>query len=153
MRKIINQLIGLFLLITVFLAALPTQARNASGDILPPRPTLTPTPQATAVSAPTAAPDRQTAVASIRLAADGDTTGWQTAVEWQDSNRNWHLVAGWQAPFNQYNQVVWAVAQSDYGKGPFRWVIFRNGETIDDSLEFYLPLTTNKIVSRHITLP
>ena len=153
--KNITRLLSLFLLALLFLISLPVFAYNmADTGTRSPRPTLTPTsPAATPVT-----PAGQTAVATIMLIADGDVEGvetavLQTAVEWQDHQGNWHLVEGWQAPFDEYNQVIWAVAADAYGKGPFRWVILDDGTMIDNSPDFYLPLSAHEIKITHIGNP
>ncbi len=126
--KILTSLLGLLLFIALFFSSLSTSPTNAAyADV---RPTLTPTPLATA------APAQQTAVAGIVLISDGDVDGLQTAVEWQDEYGNWHGVEGWQAPFNKYKQVTWAVAAANYGKGPFRWVVYENDVAIENSSNF-----------------
>jgi len=148
--KNITRLLGLFLLALLFLASLPALAYNmADGGTRSSRPTLTP-------ALPTTTPvvhEQQTAVASIILIADSDMGDWQTAVQWQDHKEKWHVVEGWQAPFNKYNQVAWAVAEDEYGKGPFRWVIL-DGDTItDSSTDFYLPLSAAESVIIHMGNP
>ncbi len=140
--KILTSLLGMLLFVTLFFSSLSTSSTNAvHADA---RPTLTPTPLADAAAA------QQTAVASIVLISDGDVDGLQTAVEWQDNNENWHVVEGWQSPFNRYKQVTWAVAAADYGKGPFRWVVSRSDMVIMRSSDFYLPLSGNESVVTHV---
>ena len=143
------KLIGLPLLALLLLVTLPALAYNMTdADMHSPRPEL-PTRTPTAVP-PTITPKQPTAVASIVLISDGDVDGLQTAVEWQDNSGNWHVVEGWQSPFNKYKQVTWAVAAADYGKGPFRWVVSRSNMAIMSSSDFYLPLSGNERVVTHI---
>lgn len=142
-----TRLLGLLLLALLFLASLPALAYNMADDgTHSVRPTLTP-------ALPTATPvahEQQTAVAAIVLISDGDVGGLETAVQWQGEYRNWHTVEGWQAPFNEYKQVTWAVAAADYGKGPFRWVIYENDVAIENSSDFYLPNSGDDVVITHV---
>ncbi len=150
------RLLGLPLLAFLLFVALPAFAYNmADAGTHSPRPEL-PTRTPTAVS-PTIAPEPEqqtkTAVSSIILIADSDMSELQTAVQWQDSKEKWHIVEGWQAPFNTYNQVTWAVARNDYGKGPFRWIILDGDTMVDNSSDFYLPLSAHETKITHIGNP
>jgi len=151
--KTFARLLGLLALALLLFASIPVFARNMSmADIQIARPTLTPTPSIYA----TAQPKQERAVASISLIADGDgleTAVYETSVEWEDEHGNWHIVESWQSPFNEYKQVVWAVAANDFGKGPFRWVVYQNGVVIKNSSIFYLPPSNNEIVAIHIDIP
>ena len=144
--QIINRLTGLFLLIFLFFVSIPTFAWGTVSNDIPPRPTLMPTP---ATQIPPEL-EQQTIVSSIILISDGEVEGLQTAVEWQDEYENWNVVEGWQAPFNEYKQVAWAVAAVDYGKGPFRWVVSQNDVMIESSSAFYLPSSSNEVVATHV---
>lgn len=151
--KNITRLLGLFLLAVLFLVSLPAFAYNMTdGSVRSPRPTLPPTmtPIATAVS------QQQPTVASIVLIADGDlytTAVYETVVEWQDEDGNWRVVEGWQSPFNEYKQVTWAVAANNFGKGPFRWIIYQNKVALNTSSNFYLPRSNDEVVTLHVDVP
>ena len=71
-------------------------------------------------------------------------------VQWQDREGKWHDVAGWRGGLNEIvidekgkivGQRVWWVDQADLGKGPFRWLVYRDrkGALIATSDPFYLP--------------
>jgi hypothetical protein len=76
-----------------------------------------------------------------------------TVIQWQDAWGNWHDVEGWRGTLDGVSitesggdeDVVglktWWVAESDLGKGPFRWVIYQNegGQLIGTSEPFQLP--------------
>lgn len=145
--KILTPLLGLLLFVALFFISLFAFSQNvAYADT---RPTLTPTSPATY-------PKPETTVASITLIADGDgleTAVYETAVEWQDEHGEWHTVEEWQSPFNEYKQVTWAVAANDFGKGPFRWVVYQNEVAIKNSSDFYLPRSNNEVVTLHIDTP
>jgi hypothetical protein len=81
-----------------------------------------------------------------------DPAFW-TVVQWQDTNGGWHDVDGWQAPFDEQHQVAWGIAPDDFGKGPFRWVIYegQGGAMIAASDPFTLPASAGEAV--RIQLP
>lgn len=63
-----------------------------------------------------------------------------TVVQWQDNTGEWFDVYGWQAPF-EGESLIWWVAPSNFGQGPFRWVVYKNSNKTEllGSQEFYLP--------------
>lgn len=122
-------LLGILFISLVTITGMASGAARASGE-LPPRP-------------PTATP-----VAQIILEGKPATqvSGEQWAVvQWLDGLGNWQLVDGWQGQFEKRGQnmeVIWWVAPGDYGKGPFRWVVYeRKGSEriVAISQPFYLP--------------
>jgi len=113
----------------------------------PPPPTWTPGPAPAKTPVPTPTP-RHPGGAWIRLRVrGGDGSGnWWTEVQWQDEEGKWHPVEGWQGPLERLDGEwgrVWWVSQSQFGTGPFRWVIYRRqgGEPVALSDPFTLPET------------
>lgn len=110
-----------------------------------PPPTWTPGPAPAKTPVPT---PRHPGGAWIRLRVHGgDRSGnWWTEVQWQDEEGEWHPVEGWQGPLERLDGEwgrVWWVSQSQFGTGPFRWVIYRGqgGEPVVLSAPFTLPET------------
>jgi hypothetical protein len=82
-----------------------------------------------------------------------DSAHWQdvwTVVQWQDAWGNWHDVEGWRGTLDGVSvakggdvvgQKTWWVAESDLGKGLFRWVVYRSegGPQVGASEPFQLP--------------
>jgi len=80
---------------------------------------------------------------------------WQelwTVAQWQDNEGRWRDVEGWRGTLDRVvvdeeEQVVgrktWWVAESDLGRGPFRWRVYRSqgGRLLATSDEFTLPET------------
>ncbi len=67
--------------------------------------------------------------------------GYWTVVQWQDPEGNWHNSDAWQGELDGNKQKLWWVAESDFGRGPFRWVIYESHEGVElvRSSPFYLP--------------
>jgi len=78
-----------------------------------------------------------------------------TGVQWTDGAGNWHDVEGWQGAFNHPNHISWFVEQKDFGKGPFRWVVYtsQGGALLAVSSLFYLPINANETVRVEAILP
>jgi hypothetical protein len=91
---------------------------------------------------------------AITLRAYPVEPDYWTAVEWQDAQGGWHIVEGWQAPFDDQNQVAWGVGTDNLGKGPFRWAIYQGqgGPLVATSESFYLPASTGEAVGVQIPL-
>jgi len=102
----------------------------AASAALPPRPT----PAPIAIPAPRYG-------GLIVLTIDAPVSGLWTTVEWQDALGGWHLVEGWQGILDEGDVKVWWVAPEDFGKGPFRWVVYqaRGGPVWGTSASFFLP--------------
>ena len=139
------------------ISLLPPRPTPDPAPTLPPRPTPEPTPRSTS-------PSRLPAGGFIELRFQTTQERiwslghWQelwTIVQWQDHWGDWHDVEGWQGTFDEFDvcyqneggetvcegQKVWWVAQADFGKGPFRWVVYRGpgGRLFAQSESFYLP--------------
>jgi hypothetical protein len=73
--------------------------------------------------------------------------GW-TVVQWKDA-AGWHDVDGWQAaPGSRW--VIWNVAATEFGKGPFRWAVYEGRERKDllgCSQEFNLPAKPGELLN------
>jgi hypothetical protein len=103
--------------------------------------------------------DAQASGGTIKLLAQfpsswpWDKTDWQdlwTIVQWKDNKEIWHDVAGWQGTLDTVEtgmgdvivgHKTWWVDESDLGKGPFRWQVYRNvgGQLLTTSEPFDLP--------------
>lgn len=120
--------------------AAPAQAGSTA---LPPRPT--PVPTAVTVSAIKGG--------LIRVRVDTALTALWTSVEWQDAAGNWHLVEGWQGMLEADHTKTWWVAEADWGKGPFRWVVRdrREGQSLGVSSAFKLPVNDRQVVEIKLT--
>ena len=79
--------------------------------------------------------------------------GAWTSVEWQDAVGNWHVVTGWQGTLEADRTKTWWVAEADWGKGPFRWVLYdqRGGQSLGRSEAFYLPANHRQVVEITLT--
>ena len=114
----------------------------------PPRPTLTPTPSA--VTSPKSS--------YLELHVPGDNKYLWTAVQWQDSAGNWHTVEGWQGILDNIHEHVgikqWQVYPRDYGKYPFRWLVYQSqgGKLLTTSYSFRLPGANQRVIVE-VTLP
>ena len=134
----------------------PVQAGPAA---LPPRPT----PE----SRPGHAPEMLMNGAAIDLHVQF-APGWRwarfpwqelyTLVQWQDSQRIWHDVEGWQGTLDDIvdgeGRKVWWVADADQGAGPFRWLVYDRyrGKVLAASAPFHLPEASNQVVIVQVQL-
>jgi len=132
-RLILTLLIGLVGLWTLTLfSTLP-----ANAGPLPPRPTPGPTPVVIIGQV------GQGAAIELHVLAARST--WWTVVQWQDAQKNWNTVAGWQGIFDEIKAGIgtklWWVVLTDLGKGPFRWAIYesKGGKLLAVSEAFNLP--------------
>ena len=132
-KRLMMLVIGLLSLWTLTLFSTLT----ASAGSLPPRPTPGPTPVVIS--------GQPGQGAGIELHVSAAHSTWWTVVQWQDAQKNWHTVTGWQGSFDTITSgvgsKVWWVATTDLGKGPFRWAIFANqgGQLLAASQPFDLP--------------
>ena len=136
---------------------------------MPPRPGPTPTPLPS--PSPTPLPSGEVSVvegAYIELWAEfgdedmGWTVGsWQdlwTVVQWQDCLNDWHDVVEWQGTLDSYKAgvawKVWWVDAHDFGKGPFRWVVYgaEDEGAMLHSAEFSLPHSIGERVVTEVSL-
>lgn len=81
------------------------------------------------------------------------TVDWstvQTGVEWQDGNGGWHAVDGWRGRLDELytdgGRKTWWVGQEYLGAGPFRWVIYQDGEMRAASEGFTMPASQGHLV-------
>src|SRR5512143_1602836 len=132
-------LIGLLCSLVMTMSLLtPNQT---SVQALPPRPTP-------ATVTPTAAPSSYVREGGlIELHVHPLQTGLWTLIQWQDARGQWHDVDGWQGTLDGDLQVWW-VAPRDFGKGPFRWQVYRSygGSLLATSQAFSLPRRTGATV-------
>jgi hypothetical protein len=83
-----------------------------------------------------------TLVARVPNAPAGAWAG----IQWQDGLGGWHDVSGWQGPMTlqpttNVSTRQWAVYPKDYGRGPFRWVVYseQDGAVWATSTRYNLP--------------
>ena len=106
---------------------------------LPPRPDPQPVPPST-LPAPSSDKSESPVGCYIDLQVHApQSMGW-TVVQWQDDQGNWHDVEGWQGTLDAGHKKWW-VDLKDFGRGPFRWLVYRDdpGEPQFMSEPFYLP--------------
>ncbi len=106
--------------------------------------TMTLTPKSAAAA--TAATPAGFGFSTITMQAPGAPAGAWVGVQWRDLVGSWHDVEGWQSALDMSGSTSvpfkqWAVFPKDYGRGPFRWIIYaeRGGAILATSQKFYLP--------------
>lgn len=74
------------------------------------------------------------------LPAGVKVIGLKAVVQWQGPKGEWYDVEGWQSVLTSPN-ITWWVAPTDFGKGPFRWVLYRSYSTqpVQSTEPFWLP--------------
>jgi len=157
---LIASIIGTLLLVTLLPALV-----QAAPPALPPRPTLQPTLQPTSQPTPQSVPHSVPVGSLIDLRFQFPETGldfqWQelwTVVQWLEGKEDWHNVEGWQGTPDEVNnsegKKVWWVAKRSFGKGPFRWLIYRSrgGDLLATSDSFYLPDSADSEVWVEVSL-
>ena len=75
---------------------------TAGAAALPPRPTPGPTPTAI----PVVVGGQPGQGAAIELRVPGAESAWWIVVQWQDTQKNWNTVAGWQGIFDEIKSDV-----------------------------------------------
>lgn len=136
---------------TVLLLSLSSSLPQTALADLPPRKE---TPTVTLPSRPK--PDRAAEAerpvgAYIELRVQPAQAGLWSVVQWQDAAGNWHDVEGWRGTVEGVR--VWWVAEADFGKGPFRWVIYQgqDGPRLATSTPFNLPSEANQTVQIQVS--
>lgn len=146
-RLILMLLVGLVGLWTLTLFSTTTVSAGA----LPPRPTPGPTPVIVS--------GQPGQGASIELHVPAARSSGWTAVQWQDAQKNWNTVTGWQGTFDEIKSGVgsklWWVAPADLGKGPFRWAIYSapGGQLLAASEAFNLPARSKTKTIVTVSMP
>ena len=128
----------------------PARVHDPSPD-LPPRPT----PVASPVPAAPVEKRRKTGgLIEVRAHFEpgGSWSAVDTLVQWLDVSGTWHDVPGWRGEFDDVNgsegRKAWWVDESHLGRGPFRWVLYRqaDGEVLATSDPFDLPSSPGHVV-------
>lgn len=95
---------------------------------------------------------------TITVIAHGAPANAWVSVQWQDGLGQWHAVDGWQGELDRSDdsQVAfkqWGVRSTEFGQGPFRWVIYteQGGSVWAISPKFDLPDTANANLTLHLT--
>ena len=107
--------------------------------LAPPQPTVPP---------PVVAPTPLPTVGFIVLQVEPPPqAGAWAAVQWQDAQGTWHDVEGWRRPL-QMGKQIWEVFPSEFGKGPFRWLVLQGqgGPVLGESSPFFLPSSIGQTV-------
>lgn len=88
----------------------------------------------------------------IALRMPTASEGLWTVVQWQDQTGAWHDIDGWRGMLDGGRQKVWWIDPADFGKGPFRWAVYReqNGQLLTSSSSFDLPRAAYETVSAEI---
>lgn len=147
MKKQIRSLrlavLSLFLCIIASLLVLPSMVYAE----LPPRPTR----------APAESEDRELeqevqTLPLILQVTPGTNEVW-AAVQWQDAQGKWHDVSGWRGSV-VHGRAIWWVEEKDFGKGPFRWVVYQKegGERLQISQPFNLPTESSIGLTIYLSL-
>lgn len=112
--------------------AAPAVSTAEAAANLPPRPTLTPTPES---------------LTRILLVGGSAYEGAWTVVQWQDKQGGWHDVEGWQGQIRN-GWIRWRVAPKDWGTGPFRWQLYdkARGTLLATTTSFSLPRGTYGLI-------
>ena len=80
-----------------------------------------------------------------------------TLVQWQDGLGGWHDIDGWRGTLDEIyadgGRKTWFVPKSHFGTGPFRWVVYMDGETLATGDPFDMPKKDNQLVRTIVTLP
>lgn len=86
--------------------------------------------------------------AHIELQVQGALAGAWSVVQWQDSMGGWQNVEGWQGTLDEQGSRRWWVAEKDFSKGLFRWVVTQGpgSSVIETSDPFSLPAGINETV-------
>jgi len=92
--------------------------------------------------------------AKMRLLPSPPQPNLWTEVQWIDDNYMWHSVDAWRGPLNERYSVSWAVLPTEYGKGPFRWVVYdgEGGHILAASSWFFLPSRNKQTLHVNISL-
>lgn len=87
---------------------------------------------------------------TIAVNVPGAPEGAWVGVQWQDRQGAWQNVEAWQGPLEAAEETgvaskVWGVYPKDFGRGPFRWVVYtqQGGEVLGTSQSFNLPQGNN----------
>jgi hypothetical protein len=157
---------------TLSVVALLPSVTQAAPSALPPRPTAQPAPDLPPRPTPepvlpSTSPSRPPAGGFVELrvrfdpawpSSDGPWQALWTVVQWQDAWGDWRNVVEWQGTLDEVNgdagRKVWWVDRADFGKGPFRWVVYerRGGEPLAQSESFHLPHLIDETVSVEASL-
>jgi hypothetical protein len=125
----------------------------------PPPPTWTTGPPAAKTPLPPPSTGRSVEGGKLQLVVSfGEIWPWPqvhwqqlwTVVQWQDPQGEWHVVEGWQGQLDHVSVEesgeieatrTWWVGEGDLGKGPFRWLVYReqDGRLLRAGAPFYLP--------------
>jgi uncharacterized repeat protein (TIGR01451 family) len=146
------------LLLVAFLAAVPALAQEP----LPPRPGSTDLPErpSTGESGQSSSRgntgDTAPGGSHITLSVSSTKSSLWAGVEWLDSVSAWNRVEGWQGALPDGGGTQdWWVGQADFGKGPFRWVVYAGSDkstVLSASEPFTLPTSAAAPLQISLTL-
>lgn len=97
--------------------------------------------------------DHKPVVAYIQLTVEPAQPGLWAVVQWRDAGGMWHDVEGWQGGVDAGTQQ-WGVFPREFGRGPFRWVLYDGpkGRLLKTSTSFILPTKDEEVVKVSISL-
>jgi hypothetical protein len=150
-RTVFGLTLALALLCALGFLLSPLAAPTHAGfDPLPPRSTPT--------SVPVHPSDNHNVsgdslVGWIELYAQPAQAGLWGAVQWCDSAGGWHDVEGWKGSVDTGFQS-WGVFPSEFGRGPFRWVVSQGsgGKIVGESAQFNLPAQQKETVTVRVSV-
>jgi hypothetical protein len=90
-------------------------------------PTPLPPPASPPVRTPRP-PQARPPVATLLLTVPVTDTALFSVVQWQDAQGDWNDIEGWRGTVVG-GKTIWWVEEKDWGKGPYRWVIYRDETT------------------------
>lgn len=95
----------------------------------------------------TSTPGPRLAGGAIELHVTGprQTAPLFAVVQRQDELGKWHDMDGWRGEIKG-GYVTWYVASKDFGTGPFRWLVYRDGAILETSESFRLPAASRQVV-------
>jgi len=93
-------------------------------------------------------------VASILLQTTPAQSDLWSVVQWRDADATWHDVEGWRGTVVN-GRTIWWVEQKDWGKTPYRWVVYQRegGPLLAISDEFALPTQQRQQLVVSVALP
>jgi len=130
--------------------SMPTRPPKATPSFPSRPPTITPTFTPTLTAVPGPSVHGGAIELNVQFLADAPKDpAWRdnlwTMVEWQDGLGNWHEVEHWKASLDEVKsdggKKIWFVAEEQFGRGPFCWLVSPSLESdpIAASPIFHLP--------------
>ena len=147
---IIGTMLSLMIISSLFGLAWPLMQVQA-GPTLPPR---EPPPPVSPPEEEDDGDDRPIGAYIELLPVQKTPAGAWSVVQWQDKAGEGHNVEGWQGVLDQNGGQRWWVAEKDFGKESFRWLVTQgsDGPVLGASASFNLPAGANETVLVKVVL-